>query len=99
MKKDVESNSLVVGPASSAGFTEVRATDVNLISCEHIDGSMEVTAKVNYRAIPRKAVVFMEGDNLVARFEEPLRAVAPGQALVLYQDDVVVGGGTIESAS
>lgn len=98
LKKDVASNSLVVGPASSAGFTEVRAGDVNLISVERIDGPMEVSAKVNYRATPRKALVRMEGNELIAQFEEPLRAVAPGQALVLYQGDVVVGGGTIESA-
>ena len=98
LKKDVATNSLVVGPASSAGFTVVRASDVNLISVESIEEPMEVEAKVNYRATPRKAQVRMEGDELIARFEEPLRAVAPGQALVLYQDDVVVGGGTIESA-
>ena len=46
---------------------------------------------------PRKAVVRMKGEKLIVTFEEPVRAVAPGQAIVLYQGDVVVGGGTIES--
>ena len=99
LDKDAKTNTLVVGPASSAGVTEVTASDVNLISVAEITEPIEVEVKVNYRAVPRKATVHMEGDTLIARFEEPVRAVAPGQALVMYQGDVVVGGGTIESAN
>ena len=99
LAKNADTNTLVVGPASSAGVTEVVADDVNLISVEQIDEPLEVEVKVNYRAVPRKALVHMEGEKLVARFDEPVRAVAPGQALVMYQGDVVVGGGTIESAT
>ena len=70
---------------------------MNLISVAEIAEPLTVEAKVNYRATPRKAVVRMMGDKLIVTFEEPVRAVAPGQAMVLYQGDVVVGGGTIES--
>ena len=87
-----------MGPAASAGVHEVVANDVNLISVAEITEPLTVEAKVNYRATPRKAVVRMKGEKLIATFEEPVRAVAPGQAMVLYRGDVVVGGGTIESA-
>ena len=97
LKKDAKANTLVVGPATSAGVHEVVANDVNLISVAEIAEPLTVEAKVNYRATPRKAVVRMKGEKLIVTFEEPVRAVAPGQAMVLYQGDVVVGGGTIES--
>ena len=97
LKKDAKTNTLVVGPATSAGVHEVVANDVNLISVAEIAEPLTVEAKVNYRATPRKAVVCMKGEKLIVTFEEPVRAVAPGQAMVLYQGDVVVGGGTIES--
>lgn len=97
LKKDAKTNTLAVGPATSAGVHEVVANDVNLISVAEIAEPLTVEAKVNYRATPRKAVVRMMGDKLIVTFEEPVRAVAPGQAMVLYQGDVVVGGGTIES--
>lgn len=97
LRKDAETNTLVVGPASASGFTEVIANDVNLISVPAIEEPMQVEVKVNYRAMPRRATVHMENECLVVRFDEPVRAVAPGQALVMYQGDVVVGGGTIAS--
>ncbi len=98
LEKDPQTNTLVVGPASEAGFTTVYAEDVNLISVESIDEPLCVEAKVNYRAVAKPATATLENGVLKVVFREPLRAVAPGQALVMYQGDVVVGGGTIESA-
>lgn len=98
LSKDAETNTITVGTAASAGFTRVFAEDINLISVETIEGQMRVQAKVNYRAMPKDATAYLQGSTLVVEFDEPIRAVAPGQAIVLYQDDVVVGGGTIERA-
>ena len=53
--------------------------------------------KVNYRAKLRDAKVHMQGEELVVDFTEPISAVAPGQAVVLYIDDRVIAGGTITS--
>ncbi|MBT8215316.1 MAG: tRNA 2-thiouridine(34) synthase MnmA, partial [Acidimicrobiia bacterium] len=50
-----------------------------------------------YRSSPVAAQLTRQGDGWVVRFDEPQRAVAPGQAAVLYDGDAVVGGGTIES--
>lgn len=98
LSKDASSNTITVGTAASAGFTRVFADDINLISVDSIDEPLRVQAKVNYRACPKSATAAMRDDMLVVEFDEPIRAVAPGQALVIYQGDVVVGGGTIEHA-
>ena len=98
LSKDAETNTITVGTAASAGFTRVFAEDVNLISVETIEGQMRVQAKVNYRAMPKDATAYLQKSLLIVEFDEPIRAVAPGQAIVLYQGDVVVGGGTIERA-
>jgi tRNA-uridine 2-sulfurtransferase len=98
LKKDVPANTLVVGPASSAGFTTVYAEDVNLISVASIEEPIQVEVKANYRAKAKPATASMENGVLKVVLQEPERAIAPGQALVMYQSDVVVGGGTIERA-
>lgn len=98
LSKDADTNTITVGTAASAGFTRVFAEDINLISVETIEGQMRVQAKVNYRAMPKDATAYLQESLLVVEFDEPIRAVAPGQAIVLYQGDVVVGGGTIERA-
>ena len=73
----------------------VKAGDINLISVPEIKGEMRVKAKVRYRHTEQWATVTQNGDTLTAVFDEPQRAVTCGQALVLYDGDIVVGGGTI----
>ena len=51
--------------------------------------------KINYRARMRSATAWLEGEQLIIRFDEPIRGAAPGQAVVLYEGDRVVAGGTI----
>jgi len=57
-----------------------------------------VDVKVRYRSSPVPGRLSPDGDRWRVRFDDPLAAVAPGQAAVFYHDDVVVGGGTIEQA-
>ena len=73
----------------------VKAGDINLISVPEIKGKMRVKAKVRYRHTEQWATVTQNGETLTAVFDEPQRAVTCGQALVLYDGDIVVGGGTI----
>ena len=76
--------------------TLCEAGDINLISVPEIIGEMRVKAKVRYRQKEQWATVTQpEPGKLRIVFDEPQRAIAKGQAVVLYQDDVVVGGGTI----
>jgi len=96
--KDAAENVLVVGPRSELGVREVRAGDVNLISVAALDKPLRVTAKTHYRQRAQAGEAVMEGDQLVVRFDDPVARPAAGQSLVLYDGDVVVGGGTIEAS-
>lgn len=94
--KDAAANRLVVGTAADVLVAGVEARDVNLIAVERLEGPRRVQVKTHYRQRPVGAVAEQtEADRLTVTFDEPQRAAAPGQAAVLYDGDVVVGGGTI----
>ena len=72
------------------------ARDINLISQQTLEKPMRLKAKVRYRHTEQwAAVTQMERDTLKIVFDEPQRAVAKGQSVVLYDGDIVVGGGII----
>ena len=94
--KDASANRLVVGFKDELLSSGVVACDVNLISGGVLEGPRKVQVKTHYRQRPVPAVAEQTGpDELTVTFEEPQRAAAPGQAAVLYEGDVVLGGGTI----
>ena len=69
---------------------------------EHIDeikGKMEVEVKTRYSAKQAKAKICQDGEYVKVVFDEPQRAPAAGQSAVIYQNDLLIGGGFIESAS
>ena len=69
---------------------------MNFISIEKLTEPMKVKAKVRYRQKETDAVITpLENGNVSVDFETPQRAIAPGQAVVFYDGDIVVGGGTI----
>lgn len=78
-------------------FSNVLYADrINFMSVETLTEPMEVTAKIRYNHKGAKAVIELVGeDKLKVTFEEPQRAITPGQAVVLYDGEFVVGGGTI----
>jgi tRNA-specific 2-thiouridylase len=92
---DAERNRVIVGPRDALRVTEVTAGDL----VWHGGEVEPVRAAVRYRMEPRPAVVRVSGDRLTAQFDEPLEGVAPGQSLVCYRGDVVIGGGVIACAS
>ena len=69
---------------------------MNFMSVPDIDGELTVTAKIRYNHSGTKALVRrIDKDMAEVIFEEPVRAVTPGQAVVFYDGDFVAGGGTI----
>ena len=93
---DSERNAVIVGEADEVWSDHLVAGDLNWISVPALEGPLEVGAKIRYTAREAPAVVAPIGEAKVrVDFAEPQRAITPGQAVVFYQEDVVVGGGTI----
>ena len=96
MDVDIEKNQVVLGRNEDLFSKRLVADDVNLISIGHIDTPIRVTAKVRYRHTEAPATVNPLPDGKIeVIFNEPQRAITKGQAVVLYDGDIVVGGGTI----
>ena len=96
---DPEHNRVVVGSREALSVSAVSATDV----VWHGGAEESVDAMVRYRMASRPGIATVRhtapGVTLEVSFDEPLEAVAPGQAVVCYQQDRVIGGGVIQCAS
>lgn len=92
-----EDNTVVLGNANEVFSSELTASDINWISIGELKSEMRVTAKIRYSAKEAAAVIKPLDNNRVhVLFDEPQRAVTPGQSVVFYDGDIVVGGGTID---
>lgn len=95
-KLDIANNNVVLGRNDDLFSTDLDANNINLISVDKIDKPMRVKAKVRYRHVEDDATVWQTSDDTIhVKFDRPQRAITRGQAVVLYDGDVVVGGGTI----
>lgn len=93
---DTDKNAVVLCRHEELFTATLTATDINLISVENMYNPMRVKAKVRYRHQEQPATAVQIDENtLRVTFDEPQRAITKGQAVVLYDGDVVVGGGTI----
>lgn len=94
--KDMASNTVTVGPNEALFTRELYAKDWNWIPFVSLTEPMAVSAKARSRHAGAPAIVYPHSDNTAqVVFDEPQRAITPGQAVVLYQGDMVVGSGTI----
>ena len=98
-KKDMQANTVTVGPNEVLYASALRARDWNWFPFPALTQTMRVTAKIRHSQYEQAAMVYPE-ENGFARveFDIPQRAITPGQAVVLYQGDMVLGGGTITEA-
>jgi tRNA-specific 2-thiouridylase len=96
-RKNAADGTVTLGDDRSLYSRVLIADDINLIPTEHLSGRTRVAARVRYRQRLQPAVAEqISGDAIRIEFDEPQRAVAPGQAVVMYDGDVVLGGGTIQ---
>jgi tRNA-specific 2-thiouridylase len=92
---DPARNAVVVGEAREVEVDTLVAGQVNWIAIDRLEGALEVTAQIRHRHTPARATVRPCGQGVEVRFETPQWAPAPGQSVVFYQDELVVGGGVI----
>ena len=93
---DREKNTVTIGGKEIDYATGLIASGLNWISTEKPEGPLSVRAKIRYLHQEADATVVPFGEDEVrVTFQEPQMAIAPGQAVVFYDDDIVVGGGTI----
>src|SRR5208283_2425978 len=93
---DPASHRVTVGADAELATRTLRANRLNWISIPELSGPMRVRIKIRHRHEPAWAVLEPAGaDEVVATFDEPQRAVTPGQSAVFYDSDEVVGGGWI----
>lgn len=101
---DAARNAVVVGRAEELGKCELVATDVNWIDSSAPYSEIRVTAKIRYRAAEAPAIVQAlsagpkTGERARVVFDQPLRDITPGQAVVFYNGEVCLGGGIIETS-
>jgi tRNA-specific 2-thiouridylase len=93
---DPASHRVMVGADEELATRELRARGLNWISIPELTALMRVRIKIRHRHEPAWAMLEPAGaDEVVATFDEPQRAVTPGQSAVFYDGDEVVGGGWI----
>jgi tRNA-specific 2-thiouridylase len=96
LKIDPASHSVTVGSDAELATRTLRANRLNWIGIPELTAPMRVRAKIRHRHEPAWATLEPVGlDEVVATFDEPQRAVTPGQSAVFYDGDEVVGGGWI----
>lgn len=98
LKVDPIQNVLVVGEEAELFSRILLASQPNWISIPELDREISVSAQIRYRHTPAPAIVKPLGEDRVqVAFEKPQRAITPGQAVVFYNKDVVVGGAWIDA--
>lgn len=96
VKLDRENNNVVVGEEQDIYSKEVYVEDLNYLLIDNPTEPIEVKAKIRYSAKEDKAVLYpLENNTAKVIFENKQRAVTPGQSIVFYVDDIVLGGGKI----
>lgn len=95
---DAARNAVIVGGPQDLLRRRLRAGAANFVGLPPWSGELAAEGKIRYRspAAPCRAAV--EGDELAVTFDEPQRAITPGQAVVLYQGEMVVAGGIIQQS-
>ena len=90
-----EKNEVIVGEENELYKKKATVTDINLLLIDNLENKIIVDVKTRYSSKSAKATIEKFGNNIEIEFNEPQRALTPGQSAVFYIGDIVVGGGKI----
>ncbi len=94
---DPETNAIIVGSKEEIYQDELIASGLNWIAIEKLEQPTKIKARIRYTHQETEAIVTpLNEDKCYVKFNKPQMAITPGQAVVFYQGDTVLGGGTIE---
>lgn len=88
-------NELIVGEEKELYKDELEVDNINLLLLDNIEDWIDVEVKTRYTSKMAKAKIRQEGNIIKVKFEEPQRALTPGQSAVFYIENIVLGGGKI----
>jgi tRNA-specific 2-thiouridylase len=96
---NTSTNTVVVGPSDSLYKKKLICDQVNWISSDKIGSPLGIKARIRYKHREAAALLVpLDSDKIRVEFEKPQRAITPGQAVVFYAGDVILGGGIIISS-
>ena len=90
-----EKNEVIVGEEKDLYKKEIIVSNINLLLVDKIENSMRVKVKTRYSSKEADASIMQENNLIKVIFDEPQRAITPGQSAVFYVGDIVLGGGKI----
>jgi len=94
---DTENNRVIVGEDEALHATDLEVENVNWVSIAEPSQTLRAQVKIRHKHEPAEATVeALPGFRASIRFDEPQRAITPGQAAVIYDGDVVLAGGWIK---
>ena len=94
-----ETNVVLIGDLEALLCRAATAERLRWLSGSPPASGTRVEAKIRYKSAPAAATLLVDGDSAEVRFDQPQRAITPGQAVVFYDGEVVLGGGTIERSA
>jgi tRNA-specific 2-thiouridylase len=98
VNKEIRSNTLIVGTKDDLGLLEFRAINTHWISGVKPSSAFEADVKIRYKAAPKRAMIRPISDESVhVILNEPANDVTPGQGLVIYDGEKVLGSGSIRT--
>ena len=96
IKLDIQKNQVIVGTEQALYSKELIANEINWLAIDKLKEPLKLKAKVRYRAKEAECTVYpIENEQVKVIFDEPQRAITPGQSVVFYDEDIVIGGGKI----
>jgi len=91
-----ENNTVVLGDNEDLFNDELKLYDYNFINDEYNKDNIKLSAKIRYAAKEESVAIKKEANNIIVKFDNPVRAITKGQSVVFYDGDILVGGGVIK---